>query len=82
MLCSTPVFSSNAGCAKKIINNFGFLITKNDAETIFYGLKKSISLIKKKNTKKWNILKFKARTQIKKKFFNQKMADKYLTTWT
>ena len=81
MLCSTPVFSSNAGCAKKIINNFGFLITKNDAETIFYGLKKSILLLKK-NTKKWNILKFKARTQIKKNFSIQKMADKYLTTWT
>ena len=81
MLCSTPVFSSNAGCAKQIINNFGFLITKNDAETIFYGLKKSILLLKK-NTKKWNILKFKARTQIKKNFSIQKMADKYLTTWT
>ena len=28
MLCTTPVLSSDAGCAKKIINNYGFVMKK------------------------------------------------------
>ena len=39
MLCSTPVLSSNAGCAKKIINSYGFVMKRNDRETIFKNLK-------------------------------------------
>ena len=30
MLCSTPVLSSNAGCAKEIINGKGFIMKNND----------------------------------------------------
>jgi glycosyltransferase involved in cell wall biosynthesis len=81
MLCSTPVFSSNAGCAKKIINNYGFLIMKNDDKSIFHGLKNSINLYEK-DTRKWNEIKNKARSQIKNNFSIKKMAEGYLNIWT
>ena len=48
MLCSTPVLSSDTGCSKRIINNCGFVIMKNDHSSITRGLKKSIDLFKNK----------------------------------
>lgn len=80
MLCSTPVLSSNAGCAKKIIKDFGFVILNNDTNSIFKGLKKSINLFEK-NKKQLKFLKNKARIQIQKNFSIQKMAESYLKIW-
>ena len=81
MLCSTPVLSSDAGCAKKIIKDFGFVILNNDTNSIFRGLKKSINVFKK-NKKQWRSLKKKGRIQIKKNFSIQKMAESYLKIWS
>ena len=36
MLCSTPILSSNVGCAKKIIGKYGFIMKK----MIIYQFKK------------------------------------------
>ena len=80
MLCSTPVLSSNSGCAKKIIDKYGFIILENDKKSIIRQLKKSIELFKNKKTY-WKYLKKNSRTQIKKNYSIQKMADLYLKTW-
>jgi glycosyltransferase involved in cell wall biosynthesis len=46
MLCSTPVLSSDAGCSKKIINKYGFIMKNNDHQSIFKNLKKTIIFFK------------------------------------
>ena len=48
MLCSTPVLSSNAGCSKKIINRYGFVMNKNDFESIYKSLNRTIIFYKNK----------------------------------
>ena len=80
MLCSTPVLSSNAGCAKKIIDKYGFVLNKNDYLSITKGLKESINIFENKK-KKWEFLKKNARSQIKKNFSIEKMADNYFKDW-
>ena len=68
MLCSTPVLSSDAGCSKKIIDKYGFVLNKNDYLSITKGLKKTISkFINKK--KKLEIFKKKRTIADKEKFF-------------
>ena len=67
MLCETPVISSDAGCARTIINGNGFIMKKNDYKTISRFLNRTIKLFKYKK-KKWNFLKVKARKQIKNNF--------------
>jgi glycosyltransferase involved in cell wall biosynthesis len=80
MLCSTPVLSSDAGCSKKIINNFGFVMKNNDYQSIYKNLKKTIYFLKfKKN--KWKSLKKNSRLQIKKNFSIPNMANAYLKNW-
>ena len=80
MLCSTLVLASDAGCSKKIISNFGFVIKKNDYISIINGLNKSINIFKNKN-KKWKFLERNSRIQIKNNFSIKKMADTYLKNW-
>ena len=80
MLCSTPVLSSDAGCSKKIINKYGFILNRNDHLSITKGLSKTIKIIKiKKN--KWKLLKKNTRLQIKKNFSIEKMSEKYFENW-
>ena len=55
MLCATPVISTDAGCAEKIIYNYGFFIKKNNINSIYEGLKESIKIFL--NKKKWKFLK-------------------------
>jgi glycosyltransferase involved in cell wall biosynthesis len=80
MLCSTPVLSSDAGCAKKIIKDQGFIITNNDHLAIRNGLKKSIDIFLNKK-KKWVLLRRGSRSQIKKNFSIEKMGNIYLKNW-
>lgn len=80
MLCSTPVLSSSAGCAKKIINNFGFIMTNNDKQSITKNLKKVIYFYKYKK-KKWNYIKRNSRLHIKTKFSIPIMSNTYLNNW-
>jgi glycosyltransferase involved in cell wall biosynthesis len=79
MLCSTPVFSSEAGCASKIIGNSGFIIKKNDYLTIAHSLKKTLKFLK--NKKKWNDLKINAQKKIQLNYSIEKMSDKYFESW-
>ena len=81
MLCSTPVLSSDAGCSKIIIDDYGFVLTNNDYKSIYENLKKIINFFKN-NKKEWNFLKKKTRHQIKKNFSTPKMANLYLKKWT
>ena len=80
MLCSTPVLSSNAGCSKKIIDKYGFVLKKNDYLSISKTLKKSINIFETQK-KKWNFYKKNTRLQIKKNFSIKKMSDNYLKVW-
>ena len=80
MLCSTLVLASDAGCSKKIISDFGFVVEKNDHISITNGLKKSINIFKKKN-KHWKLLQKNSRIQIKNNFSIKKMANSYLKNW-
>ena len=80
MLCSTPVLSSDAGCAKEIINKYGFIISKNDDLTIINNLKKIIKKIRSKN-KKWKLIKKNTRSQIQKNYSLEKMSGKYFENW-
>ncbi len=80
MLCSTPVLSSDAGCSKKIINNFGFIMKNNDYQSIFKNLRKTIYFLNYKKNK-WKFLKKNSRLQIIKKFSIPNMADAYLKNW-
>ena len=80
MLCSTPVLSSDAGCAREIINKYGFIISKNDDLTIIYNLKKIIKKIRSKN-KKWKLIKKNTRSQIQKNYSLEKMSGKYFENW-
>ena len=81
MLCSTPVLSSNAGCSKKIINSYGFVMNNNDSQSILKNLKKIINFFLYKK-KEWQFLKKNSRLQIKNNFSIENMANKYLKTWT
>ena len=81
MLCSTPVLSSDAGCAKEIINNNIFILSNNNHISISLRLKKIIKIyIKEKN--KWYDLKTRARQQIINNFSIETMADNYIKNWT
>jgi len=80
MLCSTPVLASNAGCSKKIIDKYGFVLNKNDFLSITKGLKKSINILENKK-RNWKFLKKNVRSQIKKKFSIEKMANSYSKNW-
>ena len=80
MLCSTPVLSSDAGCAKKIINKYGFIMSHNNSETIVHNLKKTLNLFKNKKTK-WKSLKIKSQNHIKKNYSIENMANSYLKEW-
>jgi glycosyltransferase involved in cell wall biosynthesis len=80
MLCSTPVLSSNAGCSKKIINKYGFVMNNNDSQSILKNLKKIINFFLYKK-KEWQFLKKNSRLQIKNNFSIENMANKYLKTW-
>jgi len=80
MLCMTPVLSSNAGCSKKIIKDYGFIIMKNDYLSIKRGLEKSINIFQNKK-KKWKLIKKNARLQIQNNFSIEKMANTYLEKW-
>ena len=50
MLCSTLVLSSNAGCAKEIIDKFGFVMSDNSEKLIYKYIVKVIKTFK--NNKK------------------------------
>ena len=80
MLCSTPVLSSDAGCSKRIIDEYGFIMANNDHRSIFKNLKRVINLFKYKK-KEWNSLKKNSRLQIKKNFSIPSMANTYLKKW-
>jgi glycosyltransferase involved in cell wall biosynthesis len=80
MLCSTPVLSSDAGCSKKIIDKYGFVMTNNDAGSIFKKLDKTINHLTN-NKKKWKLLKKKTRLQIIKNFSISTTSKEYLQNW-
>ena len=80
MLCSTPVLSSNAGCAKEIINGKGFMMKNNDSKAIYKDLKRTINFFKYKK-KDWKIIKKNSRSQIQKNFSIPNMANRYLKSW-
>ncbi len=81
MLCSTPVLSSDAGCSKKIINNFGFVMNKNSVNSIVNNLNRIINL-QIHNKSYWRDLKKKTRLQIFNNFSIAKMSKEYLQKWT
>ena len=81
MLCSTPVLSSDAGCSKKIINKYGFIMIKNDIQSIFNNLNKIIKY-QISNKRKWKLLKKNSRLQIIKNFSISNMSKEYLLNWT
>ena len=80
MLCSTPVFSSDAGCARKIIDNDQFIIRNNDYLSIFNGLNKTLKILN--NKKNWSSIKTNARKRIQDHFSIEKMSNQYLESWT
>ena len=80
MLCSTPVLASNAGCSKKIVDKYGFIMDKNDHLSITKNLNKTIDIMVNKK-KKWKFLKKSARIQIQKNFSIEKMTNNYLKNW-
>ena len=80
MLCSTPVLSSDVGCSRKIIDDCGFIMKKNNKESIFNNLKKSINFLQTKK-KKWKFLKKKSADKIKREFSVKKMANTYFKIW-
>ena len=80
MLCSTPVLSSDAGCAKKIIKDCGFIMKKNDNISIAKNLKRVINIFRNKK-KYWKTLKNESRINIQKKYSIEKMSDTYLKKW-
>ena len=80
MLCTTPVLSSDAGCSKKIIDKFGFVMKNNDDQSIFKNLNKIIQY-NIKNKKKWKYLKKKSRLQIINEFSISKMSKEYVQNW-
>ncbi len=79
MLCSTPVLSSDAGCARQIIGKFGFIIKKNDYLSIAENLKKTILVLK--NRKKLNHLKAESRKKIQLNYSIEKMSNEYFESW-
>ena len=79
MLCSTPVLSSDAGCARQIIGKFGFIIKKNDYLSIAENLKKTILVLK--NRKKLNNLKADSRKKIQLNYSIEKMSNEYFESW-
>ena len=79
MLCSTPVLSSDAGCARQIIGKFDFFIKKNDYLSIAENLKKTILVLK--NRKKLNNLKADSRKKIQLNYSIEKMSNEYFESW-
>ena len=80
MLCSTPVLSSNAGCSKEIINNYGFIMKNNDHKSITKNLRIAINCLRNQNFF-WNSLKKNSHMQIKKNFTISNMANNYVKNW-
>lgn len=80
MLCSTPVLSSNVGSSKKIIGDCGFIMKKNNHNSIFNNLRKLVNFYQYKK-KEWKFLKKKSQLRIRKNFSIEKMANKYFENW-
>ena len=80
MLCATPVLSSDAGCSKKIIQGCGFIMNKNDNDTVFKNLDKIINVFKN-NKKKWNSLRKNSQIKIKQNYSMDRMAKTYFKKW-
>ena len=80
MLCSTPVLSTNSGCAEKIIGKYGFIISNNDKQSISKKLDKVLKfyIYKKKD---WRLLQKNSSAQIKKNFSISNMANGYFRNW-
>ena len=79
MLCSTPVLSTDAGCARQIIGRYGFIIKNNDYLSIAENLKKIMPVLK--NKKKLNKLKVETRKKIQLNYSIEKMSNKYFENW-
>lgn len=80
MLSSTPVLASDAGCSEKIIKQFGFVMKKNDDQSIFKNLNRVIKVFKSKKVQ-WKLLKKNSRLRIIQNFSIKKMSDSYLKSW-
>lgn len=80
MLSSTPVLASDAGCSEKIIKQFGFVMKKNDDQSIFKNLNRVIKVFKSKKAQ-WKLLKKNSRLRIIQNFSIKKMSDSYLKSW-
>ena len=80
MLCSTPALSSNAGCSKKIIDSFGFIMNNNDHVSIFKNLKIILNSFKYKK-KEWRFYKKNSRLHIQKNFSITNMSNAYFKNW-
>jgi len=80
MLCSTPVLSSNAGCSKKIINDYGFVMANNDSKSILKNLNSTIKFYKNRK-ENWISIKKNCRLQIQKNFSIPNMANAYMKNW-
>ena len=81
MLCSTLVLSSNAGCAKEIIDKFGFVMNDNNEKSIYKYIVKVIKTFKY-NKNKWKHMEKNAQLKIKKNYSIEQMSDMYLNNWT
>ena len=80
MLCSTPVLSSDVGCSRQIIGNYGFIMDKNDFLSISNHVIKIINIIHNKKNE-WKQFKKNSKIKIIQEFSEKKMADKYLKEW-
>ena len=81
MLCKIPVLSSDVGCAKKIINSCGFIMSKNDPSSIYKNIIKCLNIYKNKK-KFWTSLKKNSRLRIVNNYSLNKMTLNYLKKWT
>ncbi|MDC0402631.1 glycosyltransferase [Candidatus Pelagibacter sp.] len=81
MLCKIPVLSSDVGCAKKIINSCGFIMRKNDPNSIYKNIIKCLNIYRNKK-KFWTSLKKNSRLRIVNNYSLNKMAINYLKKWT
>ena len=81
MLCKIPVLSSNVGCAKKIIDRYGFIMKDNDPNSIYKNIIKCSNIFKNKKFF-WNSLKKNSRLRIVNNYSLNKMAINYLKKWT
>jgi glycosyltransferase involved in cell wall biosynthesis len=80
MACEVPCVTTDAGSAKLIVNDTGWVVPVNNSEALAGGVMDAFSEMRGHN-EKWLLRKANARLRVMRQFSLQSMAEQYIKVW-